>query len=442
MTSPTIIQTPGVLDTAMAAFQRAFTLSAQLEQQRRELDLRRQQVESQTELEAAQRNALLNNIKLATAQADRDRQALAIVQGNIQNVMDPQKFFSVMSQIDPALLPSITSFRDHFLQGQRDAVALAEQERQSSALSAAIMHLPAGQQQKAQDLTALTKSGMPVDVAVALIMGAPARPAPTFADYTGRINAARGFMDKGMTAGEAYRMVQLPLPPGVDPNYKIPQVVAGGAGAGISQARQKVVMHLPAMEQSNLSLDLLEDKGVRISIPAQAYREALVRARGGGATAVLAALTSMGLNLALPSEQRQYVAAQMRGANAFRYIVSGQQTSDAEFAFILSYYAAGVGDDDATLLPKRVFRHAMENATRAIGDGQLNRVEALDSMIQLAKSQGADADVMATLRKMRGYAVIEDQGNTPPVISRDNPTDPNDWDAAAGAVIDSMGVQP
>src|SRR3990172_10689419 len=225
MTSPTIIQTPGVLDTAMAAFQRAFTLSAQLEQQRRELDLRRQQVESQTELEAAQRNALLNNIKLATAQADRDRQALAIVQGNIQNVMDPQKFFSVMSQIDPALLPSITSFRDHFLQGQRDAVALAEQERQSSALSAAIMHLPAGQQQKAQDLTALTKSGMPVDVAVALVMGAPAstRPIPTFADYTGRINAARGFMDKGMTAGEAYRMGQLPLPPGVDPNYKIPQ---------------------------------------------------------------------------------------------------------------------------------------------------------------------------------------------------------------------------
>ena len=202
------------------------------------------------------------------------------------------------------------------------------------------------------------------------------------------------------------------------------------------------MMHLPAMEQSNRTMDRLEDEGVRLSVPAHLYREALVRSRGSGAVAVLAIMASMGLNLALPSKQRQYVVAEMQGGNAFRYIVSGQQTSDAEFAFILSYYVAGVGDDDTVLLQKRTFRHAMESATRAIADGQISRVDAVDSMIQLATNQGAPANVLTALKKMRGYAVIEDRGNTPPVISRDNPTDPNDWDAAAGEVIDSMGVQP
>jgi len=438
----TVIDTgPSGWDVASQSFQRAFEMGQQLYQQRQELEQRKVEAQSRMDLDAAQKKEILAGIAARQDALDIDTRALAFVQGHVQDMQDPVRFGEATATIDPKLYGRVLAHRDDLLKQQADAAALVDRNKQSAGLNEAISHLPAGRQQAAQDLTALTKAGMPTEVAVGLTMGAPPLPPPSFADYTGRINAARGFMDKGMPAGEAYRMVQLPLPPGVDPKYTLPLPAGAGAG-GISQARQKVIMHLPAMEQSNLMLDLLEDKGLRISFPAQMYREALVRARGGGATAVIAALTSMGLNLALPDQQRQYVAAQMRGGNAFRYIVSGQQTSDAEFAFILSYYATGVGDDDATVLQKRIFRHSMEQATKAIGDGRLNRVGAVDSMIQLAESQGAGAEVLSALRKMRGYAVVEDQGNTPPVISRDNPTDPNAWDAAAGSIIDSVGVQP
>lgn len=54
MTSPTIIRSPGALDSAVAAFQQAFTLSRQLVTQRQQLELERQKVASQTNLESAQ----------------------------------------------------------------------------------------------------------------------------------------------------------------------------------------------------------------------------------------------------------------------------------------------------------------------------------------------------------------------------------------------------
>lgn len=437
MTSPTIIETPGALDTAVAGFMKAYEMGQHLRQQREELKQHKIEAQSRMDLDAAQRTQLLNGIKQKEEDLDNDTQANNFIQGHLQDMEDPERFGAALSIANPKLLGRILTARQVLLQQQTAAQQLTKDKKQQTALDQAIQNLPPAKQQAARDLVAL-HGNIPPEVAVALTLGPAAPPTPSFENYTGRINAARGFMEKGMTAGEAYRIVQLNLPSGVDPNYKIPQPT----NAVISQSRQKVVMHLPAMEQSNLTLDLLEKDGIRMSIPAQMYREALVRARGGGATAVIAAVGSMGLNLALPDKQRLYVAAQMRGGNAFRYIVSGQQTSDAEFAFILSYYATGVGDDDTTILQKRIFRHSMEQATRAIGDGQLNRVGAVDSMIQLADSQGAGADVMKTLRKMRGYAIIEDQGNTPPVISRDNPTDPNTWDAAAGAVIDSLGVQP
>lgn len=77
VTSPTIIQTPGALDTASQAFQQSFALFRQLAEKRQALDLERQRITSQVGLEDAQKQQIKANTLRINAEIQRTDAQLA-----------------------------------------------------------------------------------------------------------------------------------------------------------------------------------------------------------------------------------------------------------------------------------------------------------------------------------------------------------------------------
>jgi len=217
-----------------------------------------------------------------------------------------------------------------------------------------------------------------------------------------------------MTWGQIERLFPS-IPSGIFPkDFKFTPILGGQRQ---TELQSKASMYLEQMTLSNQVLDDLEAQGVTISIPAQLQRELRVRASGQGVFNLAASLGDMVLNLGLPPEQKQLINAMLRGGNAFRYQMSGQQTSDREFVSILSYYVESVGDDPVTRAQKKAFRLAVMEATRSVAQGGKSRVRAMDDILSL--SQNLPADVQATLQNMRRYAEKEDRQPSQPVLTRD-----------------------
>lgn len=104
MTSPTIIQQPGAIDQAAAAFMQAFVIGNQLSRAKQQLQLEQQRVESETALQGAQAGEARSRGKLLDSQSkdlDAQLQGHALASAAATFLDDEHRIAQVMDGQDP-----------------------------------------------------------------------------------------------------------------------------------------------------------------------------------------------------------------------------------------------------------------------------------------------------------------------------------------------------
>src|SRR5512143_3986177 len=126
MTSPTIIQQPGAIDQATAAFMQSFAMSRGLAQKRQELELERQKVASQTQLEGAQASEARDRAKKLEQEIEDTQNmqvGLRFEQAHLNNLDDDQAFAADTAALDPVQRGYAMSARDVLRQTRADIVS-------------------------------------------------------------------------------------------------------------------------------------------------------------------------------------------------------------------------------------------------------------------------------------------------------------------------------
>lgn len=181
--------------------------------------------------------------------------------------------------------------------------------------------------------------------------------------------------------------VRDPLP-GLPDDFRFPTTASNLA----TERRQIVGMHAASLAYHNNIINEIERQEGGISLPAQVHRELMVSsAMSGGLLGSAAAVGDIVANwfTGLTGRQQELVAAQFNWANSYRYMVSGQQTSDREFGIILKTTQANVGDTPETIAQKRAFRETMLNASQALARGEITGIQSVQQLQEA--SQGLTA---------------------------------------------------
>ena len=141
MTSPTIIQSPGALDTATSAFMQAYVASNQLARQRQALQIEQEKAASQIALQGAEAGEAKTRTKQMEAQLedlDLQHQGLQFAAGHLDNLDDPTAFMQASQGLDPRVAGYAAQFRDQFRKSAADAAQAQAQTGEAQARTRAI----------------------------------------------------------------------------------------------------------------------------------------------------------------------------------------------------------------------------------------------------------------------------------------------------------------
>ena len=191
--------------------------------------------------------------------------------------------------------------------------------------------------------------------------------------------------------------------PGLPDDFRFPV----NLGTTQTERRQVIGMHAASLRNNAGIIDEIEQAEGGISLPAQVHREMMVSsAMSGGLLGLAAGIGELGANwlTGLTGRQQELVAAQFNWANSYRYMVSGQQTSDREFGIILRTTMANVGDTPATIAQKRDFRNTMLAAAEAVSRGEITPVQSISQLQQAAAGlnlQSADPEIQADYARIQ-----------------------------------------
>jgi hypothetical protein len=138
-----------------------------------------------------------------------------------------------------------------------------------------------------------------------------------------------------------------------------------------------------------------------------------------------------------PNQQRLVQAHRMFG-DAYRFSLSGQQSSDREALRMLNAVAEQVGDQPETITQKKLMRETMIQLTFDAANGLITPTEGMDRMISNALRLGYDpeGDFMDVLREQRIDAISwENQIGNATILSSD-PTTADTLGATAQRIRD------
>jgi len=235
------------------------------------------------------------------------------------------------------------------------------------------------------------------------------------------------WMTGNVTWGQARQTAG--LPPGEIPDDEVfdptKKTVASGAGG---EAARKAGTFARIMQTSGARINALEASTGGITSLASIQRQ------------TKSAILDVVINRFLTPEQRQLVNAHRQFGDAFRFFVSGQQSSDREALRILNSVAGQSSDDPETLRQKRFMRSVMTQMALDASAGIISPVEAMDEIIEQARLVGMSPKAMSVFREQREDAVrfqANRAAGRGPLILNENPTTA---DSLAGSVatVDSL----
>ena len=235
------------------------------------------------------------------------------------------------------------------------------------------------------------------------------------------------WMTGNVTWGQARRTAG--LAPGGIPDNEIfdPTKATAAAGTG-GEAARKAGTFARIMQTSGARINALEESTGGITSLASIQRQ------------TKSAILDVVINRFLSPEQQQLVNSHRQFGDAFRFFVSGQQSSDREALRILNSVAGQAGDAPETLRQKRLMRNVMTQMALDASAGILTPVEAMDEIIEQARLVGMSPRAMSIFREQREDAVrfqTNRAAGRGPLILNENPTTA---DSLAGSVatVDSL----
>lgn len=292
------------------------------------------------------------------------------------------------------------------------------QRQADTALERTIQSFPKEQQDRLRQYVAMKRGGadLPVEAQRALF--------PEFfpdnVDPNVMNSAIRLGVTSGLTWGQVRSVFGGQVPKGLIPDeFRFPITIGS---TKLSDKQMTASVHYQAMATAGPLLDRLIDQTGGLSIAAQLKRSFdVTQATSGGITGFLGNIGSMALQGVISSEQQQIVQAQFSWTNAYRYMVSGQQTSDKEFNVILNTVAESAFDKAEVKANKRAFRHAMQEAARRLASGERSPTQTADMLLQQAQTLGLSPELQRVLQQQRAdAAAYEASGaNAPPQFSSD-----------------------
>jgi len=221
-------------------------------------------------------------------------------------------------------------------------------------------------------------------------------------EFVGKLGQARALFETGsVTWREARNSAGLPEISGGVPDDA---VFVDPTRTRENAESLKHLVFARQMQISNGLINQLEDSGVRISVLASLQRQ------------TQSATFDAAVNLMTSPEQRRLVNAQRSFADAYRFSLSGQQSSDREALRMMNTISSQVGDDAQTIAQKRVLREAMATITAAKAGGSITAVQGAQMGLRAAQNTGDD-ETIAVFQEILNDALMRESGggvNAPP----------------------------
>ena len=241
-----------------------------------------------------------------------------------------------------------------------------------------------------------------------------------------RVAQARALWESGnLTWGEARSAAGLGKTEGMPDEAVFSRPGGTGQNAEIMKNQGFAAM----MEQTNNMMVAMEAEGVDLS-----FVGSLQRQTGSATFEALA-------NMTLSPKQRQYIHAQRIFGDAYRFSLSGQQSSDREALRMLNSMVGQVGDDPATLANKAALRNVMIQVTKAKAGGGITAVPGAQMGLNAAKLTG-DADTIDLFEGILRQAIQNSTGDG----VANSPTDPTNLptrlDRLGGLLDSALGTPP
>lgn len=179
-------------------------------------------------------------------------------------------------------------------------------------------------------------------------------------------------------------------PVGFGPEFMLPPPITGEGGGG-EQARKAASLY-SLMTASNATINQLYDEGVEIGGWGSAHRSSKNW------------FTNYVTGLGVDDTEGKLIQAQKTFADAYRFFISGQQSSDAEAERLLFTVLENPGDGPETVGQKRFMRDLIIQMTESIAGGTLNAGQAADRITAAARNRGLPQDQIAIFEQQAADA--------------------------------------
>ena len=404
MTNPTVIQQPGwgqQIQEGLAPLINAIFARQQLGMERQKLEIERQKAEASIEQSGAATAESKARTKATLAELEQktlDLQARDLAaQQFITLSTDPTGFSpESIARLQADLMrrgdtkvrePALTAFNQ--MVTDREKMLTEAAGRQSAQVEATVdretqaARIEAGQMagQIAQAELGAAQTAQRANVADARLKELEATRDPQ------RVARAQAIWELGRTWGEARKAAGLAA--GGIPDDA---VFSMGEGVKLDEAGRNAQNFAIQMVPANAIVNSLTRNGVRVDITTAIQRAANSNTLG------------VAINEVKDAEQQQILQAGLQYVMAYRFSMSGQQSSDREYVNMMKVTLELPGDTDETIRQKRVMRQLQIEAVIKKAQGTVSSVAILDETIYQMKLEGMEPRFIAAMQHERNLA--------------------------------------
>ena len=158
------------------------------------------------------------------------------------------------------------------------------------------------------------------------------------------------------------------------------------AGSG-SESAVKAGSLYNSMKAADGTINQMVDAGTNLGLMGSIHRSAT------------GPITSWASGLFTDDDERKLIQAQKSFADAYRFFISGQQSSDAEAARLLFTMLENPGDGPETIRQKRFMRQLTIGMAQQVANGALDPVQAAQRLLDTAISQDLPEEQIAVFRQ-------------------------------------------
>ena len=153
--------------------------------------------------------------------------------------------------------------------------------------------------------------------------------------------------------------------------------------AQLSAEANRAKGFLPLMQETNNTINALNQQGVRLSLPSSL--------RQGSRSATIDAL----LNFVSDEKQQALVQANRAFSDFYRFSLSGQQSGESERLSMMLSITEQFKDADSTIAQKRRLRQVMIATQQQVVAGAMSPLEAAEAALDIARQLGDDNFTLA-----------------------------------------------